>query len=52
VFPGSIELFGSNSLLKMGSVENEIAVALPIAELKELALGAPLLPPLSRRGYG
>ena len=36
----------------MGPVENEIEVALPTAELKELAPGVTLLPPLSRRGYG
>jgi len=36
----------------MGSVENEIEVTLPTAELKELGSGVTLLPPLSRRGYG
>ena len=36
----------------MGFIENEIEVALPIAELKDLVPGITLLPPLSRRGYG
>jgi hypothetical protein len=36
----------------MGFIENEIEVALPIAELKDLVPGITLLPPLNRRGYG
>jgi carboxymethylenebutenolidase len=36
----------------MGSLENKTEVALPSAELKELAPGVSLLPPLTRRGYG
>ncbi len=36
----------------MSSMENEIEVALPTAELKDLVTGITLLPPLSRRGYG
>lgn len=36
----------------MGSVENEIEVILPAAELKELVPRVSLLPPLTCRRYG
>jgi carboxymethylenebutenolidase len=44
--------FPFTSCFKTGSLENEIDVALPTAELKEFAPGVSLLPPLTRRGYG
>lgn len=44
--------FPFTSCFKTGSLENEIEGALLTAELKELAPGVSLLPPLTRRGYG
>jgi carboxymethylenebutenolidase len=40
------------SCLTIGSLKNEIEVALRIAEFKELAPEVSLLPPLDRKGYG
>ena len=48
----NINHFPFTSCFKTGLLENEIEVALPTAELKELAPGVSLLPPLTRSGYG
>jgi len=44
--------FFFTSCFKTGLLENEIEVALPTAELKELAPGVSHLPPLTWWGYG
>jgi hypothetical protein len=52
VFPGRLEIKCPLVLLEMCSIENEIEVALPTAELKEVTPGVSFLPTLTHRGYG